>query len=54
MSFPLKDLERYIHPTILERGKLMFLEDAVQELAPAGPNQWQALVRDPGQHLACQ
>lgn len=45
MSFPLKDLERYIHPTILERGKLMFLEDAVQELAPAGPNQWQALVR---------
>lgn len=45
MSFPLKELERYIHPTILERGKILFLEDAVQELAPAGPNQWQALVR---------
>ncbi|HPH17170.1 MAG TPA: SNF2-related protein [Haliscomenobacter sp.] len=45
MSFPIKELERYIHPTILERGKMLFLEDAVQELAPASPNQWQALVR---------
>lgn len=45
MSFPLKELERYIHPTILERGKILYLEDAVQELSPAGPNQWQALVR---------
>jgi SNF2 family DNA or RNA helicase len=45
MSFPIKELERYIHPTILERGKRLFLEDAVQELAPAGPNQWRALIR---------
>lgn len=45
MSFPIKELERYIHPTIMERGKRMFLEDAVQELAPTSPNHWQALVR---------